>query len=313
MRALVLVVLAVLSIACRRGADDAAATATVRRVAASHDEIRRSLIAADAQLAAAIGTQGEAEGLWPAFADDGVYLHPGVDVVRGREAVRAFLRQTFPATSAQPLRLQLVTGDASSDGEIGYSFGWFETAAGAAGFGKYLAAWRRVEDAWRLAVFVRIAAPKAPSPLPAQADAGILAGEHGVAQPGDPEALRQQVIATDTAFAARSVAEGYTVAFTSYCAPDAVIAGGADLHWNAAGVAEALAGWTPGDTLDWAPLLGRAAASGDLGYTVGAAVHRVEGKPPTYSKYLTIWIRRPDGSWRFVLDGGNARPAPSTP
>jgi hypothetical protein len=69
----------------------------------------------------------------------------------------------------------------------------------------------------------------------------------------------------------------------------------------------------PGDTLDWAPLLGRAAASGDLGYTVGAAVHRIEGKPTTYTKYLTIWIRRPDGSWRFVLDGGNARPARSTP
>jgi len=121
------------------------------------------------------------------------------------------------------------------------------------------------------------------------------------------------VLATDTAFAARSVAEGYTVAFTSYCASAAVIAGGADFHWNAAGVAEALAGWTPGDTLDWAPLLGHAAASGDLGYTVGAAVHRVEGKPATYTKYLTIWIRLPDGSWRFVLDGGNARPAPSTP
>jgi hypothetical protein len=174
-----------------------------------------------------------------------------------------------------------------------------------------LAAWRRVEGAWRLAVFVRIAAPKAPSPAPP--DAGILAGEHGVAQPDDPEVLRLQVIATDMAFAAHSVTDGYTVAFTSYCAPDAVIAGGADLHWNAAGVAEALAGWTPGDTLDWKPLLGRAAASGDLGYTVGAAVHRVEGKPPTYTKYLTIWIRTPDGSWRFVLDGGNARPAPSMP
>lgn len=310
MRALILVILAVSSVACRRGADDAAVTATVREATADHDQVRKTLLAADAQLAAAIGTEGEAEGLWPAFAVDGVYLHPGVEVVRGRDAARDFLRRTFPATAAQPLRLHVVTGDASSDGEIGYSFGWFEAAA-TAGFGKYLAAWRRVGGAWRLAVFVRIAAPKAPSPAPP--DAGILAGEHGVAQPGDPEALRQQVMATDAAFAARSVAEGYTVAFTSYCAPDAVIAGGADLHWNAAGVAEALAGWTPGDTLDWAPLLGRAAASGDLGYTVGAAVHRVEGKPPTYTKYLTIWIRRPDGSWRFALDGGNARPAPSTP
>ena len=90
-----------------------------------------------------------------------------------------------------------------------------------------------------------------------------------------------------------------------------MIAGGADFRWNAAGVAEALAGWQRGETLVWAPLLGRAAASGDLGYTVGTAELRVAGKPETsFLKYLTIWVRQPDGSWRFVLDGGNARPGP---
>ena len=26
------------------------------------------------------------------------------------------------------------------------------------------------------------------------------------------------------------------------------------------------------------------------------------------SKYLTIWQRQPDGSWKYITDGGNARP-----
>jgi hypothetical protein len=31
----------------------------------------------------------------------------------------------------------------------------------------------------------------------------------------------------------------------------------------------------------------------------------------TYSKYLTIWIRDASGAWRWLLDGGNSRPAPA--
>jgi hypothetical protein len=44
---------------------------------------------------------------------------------------------------------------------------------------------------------------------------------------------------------------------------------------------------------------------------VGEATIRVirGGNPGTfYSKYLTVWRRMPDGSIRFLVDGGNARP-----
>ena len=325
-----LVTLVALVAGCRHGSEEAARSAQSPGGPGGHAAVRQSLLAADSQLGEAIGRLGPAEGPSAQLADDAAYLHPGAAVVTGRAAVQAFLRSAYPDRATMQ-RLHNVTGDASSDGEIGYSFGWFEedgpapvasaaaaasAAAGAATggapasrSGKYLAAWRRDSGAWRLAVFVRIAAPRAPSAPPAEA--GILAGEHGVAQPGNREALRAQVLAADQAFAARSVADGYTVAFTSWCAADAVIAGGGDFHWNAAGVAEALAGWTVGETLVWSPLLGRAAASGDLGYTVGTAEHRVTGKPESsFTKYLTIWVRQADGSWRFVLDGGNARPGP---
>jgi ketosteroid isomerase-like protein len=62
----------------------------------------------------------------------------------------------------------------------------------------------------------------------------------------------------------------------------------------------------------WHPVAGEVARSGDLGFTVGNAVftgRSLDGSPQVrYSKYLTVWKRQRDGSWRYVVDGGNARP-----
>jgi len=205
-----------------------------------------------------------------------------------------------------------VAGDVSVDGQLGYSFGWLEVrpADGAAELGKYLAAWRRAGAAWQLAALARIPSKAPPGPPPA--DAAILAGEHGVARPGEPGALRDQAIAADAAFSALSVARGPAAAFAAYAAPDAVLVAGSDLRWGAAGVAQAWADAAPGDGLVWTPRLGRAAASGDLAFTVGEATFSTtkgDAVERSYSKYLTVWIRQADGSWRFLLDGGNARPA----
>ncbi|MEO7736352.1 MAG: nuclear transport factor 2 family protein [Kofleriaceae bacterium] len=303
------VVLACALLACR--ADGPATTD-----ASAHAAARRGLLADDALLGATIAVRGEAEGLWPWLADDAVYLHPDAPLLAGAPAVRDFLVRTYPDRGAQTQRLHVVTGDVSGDAQLGYTFGWFDEDVRAAGvtttrFGKYLATWRRRGARWRLVGFVRNPGARPPSPPPA--DAAILAGEHGHVQPGDPDALRDQAIAADAAFSALSVAQGYTVAFTTYGAADAVIAGGSDLFWNAAGVARALAGWTPIEELAWTPRLGGAAASGDLAFTVGDATFSVISGVSTdrsYTKYLTVWAHQADGSWRFLLDGGNARPGP---
>jgi hypothetical protein len=63
-----------------------------------------------------------------------------------------------------------------------------------------------------------------------------------------------------------------------------------------------------GAVLEWWPIAAEIASSGDLGCTVGEAkinsLHH-------YSKYLTIWKRQPDKTWKFVADGGNQRPSPA--
>ena len=58
------------------------------------------------------------------------------------------------------------------------------------------------------------------------------------------------------------------------------------------------------------------AASGDLGYTWGTyEFHSKDksGSPTTdYGKYTSIWKLQKDGSWKVVLDMGNASPNPNS-
>jgi hypothetical protein len=64
---------------------------------------------------------------------------------------------------------------------------------------------------------------------------------------------------------------------------------------------------------EWAPVDSLAAASrdGSLGFTVGEA--RIAPTPASvsYSKYLTIWRREPNGTYRWIFDIGSDRPSPA--
>jgi hypothetical protein len=92
-----------------------------------------------------------------------------------------------------------------------------------------------------------------------------------------------------------------------------VVFGGGDFFWGIDWVEAIYAATEPGEKLEWGPLFGAAAASGDLGWTVGTATYEFDdGTGPfrAFSKYLTVWVRQPDGTWRWLLDLGNARPGP---
>jgi len=57
--------------------------------------------------------------------------------------------------------------------------------------------------------------------------------------------------------------------------------------------------------LIWEPLYEKISESGELGYTYGLHTNtdKVTGEV-TKGTYVTIWLKQPDGSWRFVLDTG---------
>jgi ketosteroid isomerase-like protein len=73
---------------------------------------------------------------------------------------------------------------------------------------------------------------------------------------------------------------------------------------------------TPGYSLRWKPAGAEIASSGDLGYTYGTYTSTSpsdDGKPVVrHGKYITIWKKQADGSWKAVMDAGNASPGPAS-
>jgi ketosteroid isomerase-like protein len=65
--------------------------------------------------------------------------------------------------------------------------------------------------------------------------------------------------------------------------------------------------------LTWTPVGADVSSSGDLGYTYGTFEYSSlgkDGKPHVdRGKYTSIWKKQADGSWKVVLDMGNAGPA----
>ncbi len=66
--------------------------------------------------------------------------------------------------------------------------------------------------------------------------------------------------------------------------------------------------------LTWQPTMAFASAAGDLGYTLGIWQSRHyndagQGQVTT-GKYVTIWRKQADGSWKVVFDGGNPDSSP---
>jgi ketosteroid isomerase-like protein len=301
-----LLLLVAAALAPRETAPDASAPR--RPAAAPAPGSRAALIAADGSLAARVALDGWAAGLVEVMAEDGVYLHPGADLATGRAQARDVL-----AGKEQPFRrpaLHLLAAGVSADGERGYSWGWLEEGESAdRRFGRYLAAWKRSGGLWRVEALVLCNA-RAETPAP-PAGTGLAHGYAGTARRGDGASLRAEVFEADRTFAAhaRAIAagQGYGPAFGAYADPGAAFASSSGVLWGAEAIRSGNR-TEPGEALEWDPLLGAAAASGDLAWTVGRAVYRAAGEE-AFTKYLTIWARQPDGSWRWLLDAGNLRPA----
>lgn len=70
----------------------------------------------------------------------------------------------------------------------------------------------------------------------------------------------------------------------------------------------------PNNRLTWTPVAGGISASGDLGYTYGTFEFQSKDKDgkahSEFGRYTSIWKLQKDGSWKVVLDMGNASPAP---
>jgi ketosteroid isomerase-like protein len=123
--------------------------------------------------------------------------------------------------------------------------------------------------------------------------------------------LRASLLGTDRAFARESQTRGLA-AWTDFFADSgilmrpnaAVTPGKAFMQERMGAVLE-----DTSFSMTWEPLRADVSRSGDLGYTIGLYQARTTpagGRPViTTGKYVTIWRRQVDGSWKVALDIGN--------
>ncbi|HEU4560008.1 MAG TPA: DUF4440 domain-containing protein [Longimicrobium sp.] len=272
---------------------------------------RAALADADRAFARATAERGLVDGFTSYFADSAAFLPSRSNLIRGRAAMQEYLR-TAELFSA--LTWETVRADVSADGGTGYTLG-FGTATGRDGstlHARMITFWRKQPDGtWQVEANVPALQPAAPRPVPERFGTppgnGVAGATPRLTQAAAAEAMAQ----ADRDFAALAAATNPQNAFVTFAAPTGVLMGGPE--YGPTEIGGAFAGGN--GTLEWGPIAGGAAASGDLGYTIGYSVLRGTNPDGTartnYSKYLTIWQRQPDGKWLYVADGGTSRPAPA--
>src|SRR5262249_55516222 len=103
--------------------------------------------------------------------------------------------------------------------------------------------------------------------------------------------------------------------FASYYAPDAAMyMPGMPLISGPAAIKDTYAGLSaaPGFALQWTSSRAEVATSGDVGYTVGAYQLTANGTTEK-GKYVTLWRKQADGSWKVKEDIFNSDEAPKPP
>ena len=112
---------------------------------------------------------------------------------------------------------------------------------------------------------------------------------------------------------AKDVAERGGAGFAAWFADDGVALGnGAAPLIGKVAIAKS-ANWSPKDyQLTWTPTDAMMGPSGDMGYTWGhydGHSKDANGNPVlTSGRYITMWRKEPDGSWKVVLDAGANEP-----
>jgi len=112
---------------------------------------------------------------------------------------------------------------------------------------------------------------------------------------------------------AKAVAEHGRAAFLTYFAEDGVEledGGGVTTREDM----KKQAPWAEGTSLTWTPVHADMSASGDLGFTYGNYVFKSKNKEgqivTNYGKYVSVWKKQSDGTWKVVVDMGNSSPEP---
>jgi uncharacterized protein (TIGR02246 family) len=125
---------------------------------------------------------------------------------------------------------------------------------------------------------------------------------------------REQLMKADRDFDATTAVKG-AAGWASFFAEDGKMYGAdGNLVTGRAAIRELMAPSfaDPKNSLRWEPTHAAVSQGGDLGWTTGKSKRRVLGADGKVTerdgRYLTVWRKQRDGSWKAEIDVGNAGP-----
>ena len=112
---------------------------------------------------------------------------------------------------------------------------------------------------------------------------------------------------------AKDTAQGGGKAFASWFADDAVTLSNGQAPVIGKAAIAAKANWDPAQyQLTWTPDGGQMSPDGDMGFTwghyQGTSKDKNGNAVATSGRYMTIWKKQSDGSWKVALDSSNNLP-----
>lgn len=112
---------------------------------------------------------------------------------------------------------------------------------------------------------------------------------------------------------AADTAKGGGAAFAKWFADDGVTLSNGQAPLVGEAAIAASTKWAPADyQLTWTPEGGRMSPAGDMGFTWGhyeGHFKNKDGSPGVVSgRYMTVWKKQADGSWKVALDASNNEP-----
>src|SRR5258705_3074447 len=217
---------------------------------------RDALMAADRSLSDKTAALGMVQGFLPGMTAGAAYLYPGAPLLRGTDHIRSFFET---ADSMVKLTWTPAFADVSSDGRLGYTYGWTHSGGTR---GKYLACWQKTGGGWRLAAYATTKlAPVPDSVTPAGPSGALGAQVRG-------RANSTELLHADSAFAALSVASGAKNAFLAFSAGGATSFGsGAECTRGRQAIGAGVHACPAGAGVGWWPGAAGVAPAGGPGFT----------------------------------------------
>jgi len=119
----------------------------------------------------------------------------------------------------------------------------------------------------------------------------------------------KKLIETDIAFSKMSVKKGAAKAFAYFFTDKAtMLPNNNQPVFGKKKIVENLKAASVDTILSWQPKNGKISQSGDLGYTWGiykASNKKNSGNKAITGKYLNVWVKQNNGSWKVLVDMGN--------